>query len=617
MEQSTSNQFHPDSFRKEQVIRRLKDKAIQYWGLKESDGDSLDPIMEMLLGACAQEFERTSQEINNSQSRLLEHLAQVMVPEVYSNSRPAHAVMHARADGSFTILKPEDQFFIEKEILDNNKVSIAPITFSPVTTTKIFDASIVCQASGNKLTYYESPLTKGKSWYGSGKEMLSTNTLWLGIRVNKKNLNLTGMAFYFDWKAEGDNAKYLPLLSMSEWSMGDISLGMETGLNKNKEKAFISFDAMSELEGNILQYYHRQYLTIVKDGQDVIQKKYPEEFKTIFSTEQLLELKEDLVWIKIEFSGLSSQHPLNDLYCSINCLPVMNRKLNHNSRPYTLTPNLNIIPIQCSDHFLSVKRVYSDNRSFRTLSFKDMDNAEDGSYSIRQGGVSRFDRSNSTMVLRYLHNLLRDESAAFEAFGHHALTSEIKTLEQGLTRLQLHFIQKLNEQTSKYHLLLHTKVSEDVWIEYWSTQGTTANNLSIGKKVIPQTSVNVKRESLIFLTGSTGGKEPMNESEKLHAYKHTLLTRNRIVTEEDIKSACFADLGDKLERVEVKKGYVKNTSSKKGFVNTIDVVLYPAKDFRQINWRNTCQEVQANLERKKMFLTGINVLIENQEYVSS
>ena len=617
MNQTIKNNFQPDTFRKEQIMRRLRNKAVQYWGLKESEVDSLDPLVDMLLGACAVEFERTAQEINSSQSRLLERLAQLMVPEVYTNGRPAHGIMHAKADAAVVKLKPEDQFFVEKEIQENNRLVTIPIAFSPAKACKVFDAAIVCQAAGNKLTFYDSPLTKGRSIYTSEKEMLSANTLWVGLKVNQKIASLKGMSFFFDWKNEGDKHKYLPILSMTHWKQGEDLLVLESGFARKVEKELSAFDAMAELEGNVVQYYQRNFLTVGQNEHRLNPLKYPEAFAKVFPAEQLKELKEELVWLKVTFSGVSSQQTLDELYCSINCFPVMNRKLNLSSRPYTLTPNLNIIPVHSEDHFLSIRKVYSDTRSYRSLSFKEARESEDGTYSVRQGAVARFDQRNSSMLLSYLYNLLRDESAAFSAFGHHALSSEIRSLEQGLTRLQMHFLQKLNEQATKCHLLLHTKIPEDVWVEFWSTQGSLANQLPAGKKLTPQTNTSVKRESLLLLSSSSGGKEPMNESEKLHAYKHTLLTRNRVVTEEDIKSACFAELGEKLEKVEVRKGFVKDPSSKKGFVGTLDVVLTPGREFRKINWQENCAELQAQLERKKMFLTGIQVYTttEKQEYV--
>lgn len=609
---TSKNSFHADTFRKEQIIQRLRSRALHYWGLKESDGVNLDPLVDMLMGACAVEFERTAQEINSSQSRLLERLAQLMVPEVYTNARPAHAIMHAQAESAVVKLKPEDQFFVEKEIQEENKVSTIPVTFSPAGAFKIVEGAIVCQAAGNKITFYESPLQKGKMLYAEGKELLMPNTLYLGLRLNRKIDNLEGVPFFFDWKSEADRAKYLGMLSLTSWMNGDSSLEQEPGLVKTEKDRMAGFDAIAELEGHVRQYYQRHFVTVGKSEQGPGQQRFPADFENVFSSEQLKELKEDLVWLKLSFSGLASQQPLHDLYCSLNCFPVMNRKLNQSNRPYSLSPNLNIVPVQTNDHFLSIRKIYSGRRNYRSLSFREAREAEDGTYSVRQGGVARFDQRNASSLLQYLYDMLRDESASFTAFGHHALSSEIKSLEQGLSRLQMHFLQKLNEQSSKCHLLLHTREPEDVWVEYWSTQGELANHLLAGKKATPLTHTSVKRESLLLISTSVGGKEPMDESEKLHAYKHTLLTRNRVVTEEDIKSACFAELGEKLEQVVVKKGFAMDRSAKKGFVSTLDVVLTPSREFDSFNWKAACQELQAILERKKMFLTGIQVYTTKQ-----
>lgn len=610
--QATPNTFHPDSFRKEQVMRRLRNRATQYWGLQESDADKLDPLVDMLMGACSVEFERTAQEIHVSQSRLLERLAQLMVPEVYTNARPAHAIMHARADKAGLTLKPEDQFFVEKEIQENNKVSSLPITFSPVTTCQVYDAGVVCQAVGNKLSFYEGPLAKGKTLYAAAQESLSPNTVWLGLRLNTKIASLSGVQLFFDWKSELDRKKYLSLLPAVHWSQNQAPLQATSGFAKRPGGRLQDFDSMAELEAHVLHYYQQHFITLDAGEAPLHFQKYPAEFAAVFSPDQLKEIKEELVWLKLSFTGLASQQPLHELYCSLNCFPVMNRKLHQNTRPYTLTPSLNIIPIQSQEHFLAIRRVYTDTRSYRSLSFREVGEAEDGTYSVRQGGVDRFDQRNAASLLNYLWDLLRDESAAFSAFGHHALTAEIRSLEQGLSRLQLHFLQKLQEQASKCHLLLTTKAPEDVWVEFWSTQGGTANQLLSGKKANPQTQTPVKREDLMLISPSTGGREAMNETEKLNAYKHTLLTRNRIVTEEDIKSACFAELGEKLEQVRVKKGFVVDTSSKKGFSSTLDVVLTPAPQFEELNWKAACHELQALLERKKMFMTKVQVYTQTE-----
>jgi hypothetical protein len=603
--------FHPDSFQKDQIMRRLRSKAIELWGLQEADIDNLDPVVDLLLGACAVEFERTAHEINTSQARVLERLAQLMVPEVFTNARPAHAVMHAKAETPVTVLKVEDQFSVEKEILQNNKNTKVSIVFSPATDCKVFDASVACQADGSKIVFYENPGGKAESIHAAGKQTLPPNQMWVGIRLNKRINNLKGMSFFFDWKNEPQKVKYLSLLSLSQWSAGEEAWKMVAGLETKNKAGFTEFDAITELENHVLQVYQHHFLTIAGDTSSPKCSMYPPEFEKVFSGDGLKKLKEELLWVRVRLPEGISLQAVTEMYCMNNCLPVLNRQMHLNNRPYALSAKLNIIPLQTEDHFLSIRRVHSDMREYRSVSLQKVREVEDGSYSVRQGGVARFDQRNAVTMLNYLYEMMRDESAAFSAFGNYALNAEIKNLDQNLTRLQMHFLQKVSEQSLRTHLLLHTKAPEDVWIEFWSTQGKLANHIPSGKRLTLISQANVKRESLMLMNASSGGREPMNESEKLHAYKYSLLTRSRIVTEEDIKAACFAELGDKIEGVEIRKGCKKDLTSLKGFVRTLDVVLTPARDFDEIDWHAACNELQAFLERKKMFLTSIQVYIQS------
>lgn len=605
--------FHPDTFHKDQIMRRLRGKAIQLWGLQEADVENLDPIIDLLLGACAVEFERTAHEINASQARVLERLAQLMVPEVFTNARPSHGIMHARSELPRAMLKSDEQFSVEKEVQHGSRNTKVAIVFSPVRECTLFDASIACQAVGSKITFYENPVTKGETIHAPGKQALPPYSLWLGIKLNKKIESLKGMPFFFDWKNEPDKASILPLLSFTQWSIGETALQVQPGLEVKKDTGLSGFDTMSELESHVLQVYKNHFLTIAQDVLPPGLSLYPSQFEKVFLPDQLKKMKDELLWIHVHFPESIPAQTIADVYCATNCFPVMNRRLHLTNRPYALSAKLNIIPLQTDEHFIAIRRVHSDAREYRSISLQKVREVEDGSYSVRQGGVVRFDQRNATALLNYLHQMLRDESAAFSAFGTYALNTEIKSLEQNLTRLQIHFLHKITEQSLRTHLLLHTKGPEDVWIEFWSTQGELANRLSSGKKASLLTQANVKRDTLVLMNTTSGGREPMNETEKLHAYKYSLLTRSRIVTEEDIKAACFAELGSKIEGVVIKKGFKKDLASQKGFVRTLDVVLTPAEEFKEIDWNAACSELQSFLERKKMFLISIQVYTQTGE----
>ncbi len=282
------------------------------------------------------------------------------------------------------------------------------------------------------------------------------------------------------------------------------------------------------------------------------------------------------------------------------------------SRPYSLASNLNIIPLSPEEHFLAVRRIYAVGHDYHSVSVDTIHSMQEGSYAVRQSGVNRFDQRDAAGMLQYLYELMRDESAAFKAMGNYALNTEIKTLDQSLTRLNMHFLNQKTAKPPKCHLFLYAREPEEVWIEYWSTQGELANRLPTGKKVEPISDSAVRKTGLMLVTPSTGGKEPMDEHEKLYAFRYALLTRSRIATAEDIKAACFAELGNKLQAVHIRKGLRKDRVSRSGFVRTIDVLLEPAPGFAGLDWETTCGELQALLHRNKLFLTDIRVFTTNE-----
>lgn len=610
------NALNLDSFDKEQVKRRLRAQAVSLWGLQEADADNLDPVIDLLIGACAVEFERTAHQAQASHARILERLAELMVPEVTTSARPAHAVMHASAELPVTQLKKEELFSADKEVQEGNKNVVVPVTLSPVADFTLFDATVICHATRNRITFYETPLIKGDSYYAASDETTYNRSLWLGLRINKNVKSLKGMTFFFDWKNNPDKAKYCPLLSLTEWTTdGTNSLKARIGFpqnSNNTSKQMVEADMMRPFENHILQTHQNQFITIQEEGFHFVRNNYPTAFKELFSEEHLQTLKDDLLWIEVRFPEGVPLQAMNDVYCSVNCFPVMNRKHHTSNRPYTLTPDLNVVPLSVEEHFMFVSRIYSASREYHSVTVDKIREMQDGSFSMKQSGVNRFDQRDAEELLKYLYELMRDESSIFKAFGNYAINSEIKGLEQSLTRLKMHFLNKQSDQSSKCHLFLNTKFAEDVWVEFWTSQGEKANLLPAGTKLKPLSPSSVKRSTLVLLTQTSGGSEPLNENEKVHAYRFALLTRSRIATEEDLKAACFAELGDKVKSVEVKKGFKKDQSTRSGYTKTIDIIITPADGFQDLDWNSLCNEFQSFIERNKLFLTQIQVKATNK-----
>ena len=100
---------------KEIVKSRLKQSAAKSWGYQESNAEGFDPVIDLLFGACATEFERLSTELYTSQKRILEKVSQILLPEVFLCPVPSYAIMHGKPSSTEKTTVQTDQFVFEKE----------------------------------------------------------------------------------------------------------------------------------------------------------------------------------------------------------------------------------------------------------------------------------------------------------------------------------------------------------------------------------------------------------------------------------------------------------------------------------------------------------------------
>ncbi len=71
----------------ENIRSRMIKNAARIWGVDGDDIEStFDPIVTMLIEACAFELNKVNSEILNSQSRILERLAQVLSPDTFTGA---------------------------------------------------------------------------------------------------------------------------------------------------------------------------------------------------------------------------------------------------------------------------------------------------------------------------------------------------------------------------------------------------------------------------------------------------------------------------------------------------------------------------------------------------
>jgi len=204
--------------KKEVVQSRLTQNAAKYWGYHDSEMEGFDPVIDMLFGACSVEFERLSTALYNSRSRILEKVAQILLPEVNLRPIPAYTVIQAKPASTMKMTSPTDQFVIEKEYTNslNNKTEQKKIFFSPTSGFRLIDAEVMFLATSGEVMQVNE-LNKEIKFRSKVKSASHQQTLWMGLKLNPSLSNLKDVSFYFDWFNNPDKNYLLKLLQIARW----------------------------------------------------------------------------------------------------------------------------------------------------------------------------------------------------------------------------------------------------------------------------------------------------------------------------------------------------------------------------------------------------------------
>jgi hypothetical protein len=610
----------PDtSFTKASIKSRLTRQAAELWGYGEADLDAFDPLVNLLLEACAVEFEKIGQELHSTQARLIERLATLLNPDVVDLPRPAHAVAQARAREPQVLLPTDAQFVFEPPIVGRQAAGL-PLHFSPLQPTHLVNGAVQCLATDVTVWQVGAAGQKRLVAQALAPPPTEYRRLWIGLRLPAEAQQIEALTFYFDWLNEPHRASYLPFLPGEQWRLGEVELSLGNGLQMSAgaDEPIINLDEeyafLQKIEQEISALYAPLFVRAGGVGgalRSYVPRPYPAELAVTFgnASTELQALTQPLLWLEVRFSHALPPEAFEQLTCALNCFPVLNRRLH--KVLYRLQPALNLFPLVSEEPFLAVRDVYSlSNVSFRPTTLRDLAEEATDTYTLRSHGVGRFDTRTSREALRELLELMRDESQAFTAAGTDFIGGILRELDQGMARLEERLDrQRAAEQPMPYLLLRPKEVHDSVYLEYWSSSGTAANRLPAGSHLRVQDGHYVDEVRLV--TTTSGGRQRPRPEERTSALRRNLLARNRLVTLADIKAACWAELGEFLAAVHVEKAFQTGATPAAGFVRCIRVQLTPsaASRLNTLEWQHAAEALQVVLSKQSALNLPYEVVV--------
>jgi hypothetical protein len=591
----------------ERIKDRILRRAARMWGYNELEAEtSFDPIVGLLLSACAAELEKLGFELESSRSRIIERVLEVMFPEEVSGVIPARALLQVNPleNNAKVSLYNSFKTSIRKHNIYNPTESIVKeVYFSPSIKAKLASAKVKYFAYNETLHHIESFFFD--DILGKAEKNLPSGELWLGIHAPNKE-DLEDLMFFIDINNTYQKELFFYYLKQVKVYFGDKEYMLQEGYNVEDDGLNLeniitkNYSDLEQVYNEINQYYKSHFFTL-KGKIEFVDKPHEEKLFTQCFPNHKMGDDDHIVWLKFKFSEAIVPDILQNVRFALNCIPVLNIKNNSISR--RIKGRLNIIPIDEEDHFLDLDYV-SDERGKR-LDIKNYEAENEGMTALlRKGGVSRFDRRNASELLQYLLELIKDETAAFAGMGGNSATEVLKQINQNVASLHQIAKEKNFTQTNNPYLIISSgNPDTDIQntISYWSTTAEEANGLKPATVLTLHNSGDgVLNNTAVMIQPSVGGRKKLSSQDKILEYRNALLTRGRIVTVADIKAFGMNHFKSLVLGIEVQKGTKKEVSLKGGFSRTIDISLIKNKEqMENINpseWEYLCESFLLKLK---------------------
>lgn len=612
---------------KEEIRNRILKNAEDFWSIKDSN--DFDPLVKLIIEALSNELFNITNEVKNLENRIFDKISRILAPEHLTAALPAHAILHARSADGDNYISPYTQFSIKKNTPHQQENNTSPkkteIFFSPLHSVKLQAAAVKYLATGNVIQKIDqqtrSPFIKTLQGYSIEK-----NTIYIGLSGITDWMDLSKLNFFFDWKNYSIPDNSYDLLSLGKWSFQGMAIPahlerfMDEPFSAKAQAPFHNKQLLNLIKADILQFYSNRFITLgnLNDLTVSETENWPGDFENIFQQASLNQL-EKVIWLKVVLPAAITQEMLSELHVFINAFPVVNKKLVQIK--HRLKTMFNVIPVKTEEmeQMLCVETL-KDNKgkNYNEIPYTNENEKGDGSFSIRYGGTERFDTRNAKELMDYLFELLRDEKAAFSAYGPDFLSTVLKNLEQNIALIEQKSRSALKsiQELPTYIILKPLDDADIIFLDIWVTQAEEANRISAGNKLSAFNNPKLNSESIFLLSQTKGGRAKLNATNRVQAYKYGLTTADRIITKADIISFCRYELGDKIAGVTLTKGLIMDIKPNSGFIKTTDILIEPAgpNGLSTQDWSELLDITLAKIKLRSTMNVHFRIMLKTHQY---
>jgi hypothetical protein len=586
------------------IKERLKERAMGLWGI--DDKAKIDPVIEMLLDVFAYELARVNEEIKISDGKLIERLARILVDDKWSLPSPSHALLKMMPIDDELEVDRKTQFYHPK--MEQGEVK--DIFFTPLGKHHLINAHVRCLAYDQTLIVRDEEGNMEFVVDCLKDKRTPDYKVWVGIKMSDKVL---------------EGQEKLPVCLMLKES--ELDSHLKTVQVKDSKGNILPVKSSIEAEGSssdehyaemVNRYYQNYLYEINIEGAEKKQKTISSQFSEIFDPVDLEEFDEKLFWIELTLPVTFKREEIEKLDVTLNVFPIVNRRFVYKQHSLARNGRLVSLPtdIEGYDFFLNLESLQDNNGEIFTPVLNSDINNLSGTYSLYFGNADRFDQRNAKGMLDRMLQTVREEGSAFSAIGYDLLNAHLEELSSKLDLLE----QKVN--TSYKNIIgslekqyLVTEPREDTFsyeCEFWKTNGKAANGISVLTSLSQYQSVELQSNTISLQTETVGGIIRTTTKEKINSLRSGIITRERIVSKEDIRAFVKAMVGSTVQTVDVRSGVAISPKKKEGLVRTTHVSIKFSSEhtMNEENNKRMAHFIQSELEHRSVQIIPYQVVIK-------
>ncbi|KQB37468.1 hypothetical protein [Flavobacterium aquidurense] len=537
-----------------EIKNRIQKKCLEIWGIE--DIDMADPLVMMLLDVFVHELYYLYQEGVESDNKIIERIAQEIVPSQWNLPMPAHTLASTIATKGIVMLNNDTEFVVKSGMATNVDYDIY---FTPFTNESIVEGEISFQMYDSFLI---DSLKNVKHLPVQHKVL--DHRIWVGLDVTKENLEkLNSLKFTFITENSSLDA-FLQFITVKDSLGNSIEIENET---------FDEVQDNKHYSENIKSFYKNSIYKLKLDLENLVYESILDKFE--IDKEELKSSKKDtpLIWLEFVFPEIFTKDEFDKIQIKINTFPIVNRKLNNRVHNAQIEGRLFPMKAEKNTHFLDVMKIFNEKNIEFTNGIKQANSLTSNTFTVFYGGLENYDSRNAKFFLKKLARALREDISSFSNINADYIDATMTRINEELNSIE----SKINSSYSQvneeevYALIHETEKSKILYYSYWTSNGQVANNLKKGT-ILKQTSLSeLAQDSTVFQTSSIGGIYRNNKVEKLINLRYGFLSKERLVTKQDIKSAVHYHLRNITKEVLITDGVGISSNRKQGVFRTINV----------------------------------------------